>query len=786
LPLNGLCNVEEFSVRSFIAFAAVLLVIPFAFAQDDVNRKATQILLDKADEEYRTYFKRPESTFELWAAIKFEIDIGKFDLAALHLKRLLENDKVKAEQVDEDLFKIEGAEGSSSFLRMLRVQRWSDHAPFQKEAESNLKTFFDRLNGVLERKLSDATRINKFINQLDAETAEERTYAFTQLNRSRERAIPYLIEKLQESLGKPLFHRIVEAMVNFDAETVPAYLEVLKARNEKDARDQELRLTLLRILRQRGDERVVPYLWHLSASRMYPPLIRETAQNFLVDFLKVDKAFLPAAKLALVELSDRYFKHQVKFPERLRYWKWDGSKVSIEPMELKAADAEELFGVRYALEALDLDPAFVPAQLAFLNMTVERTVLQDFEHSILKPMPPATQRLLATLDPELILRVQERAYEDANIPVILGTMRALGDRGETRAAKPSSFGLPQGIVRGLYFPDRRVQFQAVNSLLKMPTDQTPVAAARTVEALQRLVTVDQPPAALVVGNMGTQAEATLTAIKEAGLTPLPVRSVQEAFTRARSLGNVEAVIVHYGLTQREIPYALTQLKGDIDLGLTPVVLVAPSDMVPQYQKLAARFRNVKVLSEALLPTGEEVKKAVDELSARASIAKLTAEERKAIAARSLDIVHQMARNQIPGYDVRPTLENVALSIGSPDFAPIALEILGRLPGSAPQIRLADVVLDPSKDKLRVGAARELNRQVQSNGPLMPRTQFDRLRTLYNNRETEVPLRTELSYFIGSFPTTPSRDGAQISQFRPDPAAVPPMPVVPAVPEKKAE
>ena len=124
-------------------------------AQEDPNRKATQILLDKAEEEYRTYFKRPETTIDLWAAIKFEVDIGKFDLAALHLKRLLTNEKVKADQVDEDLFKIESVEGMNSFLRLIRVDRWSDHAPFQKDAEGNVKVFFDRLNAVIDKKLSE-------------------------------------------------------------------------------------------------------------------------------------------------------------------------------------------------------------------------------------------------------------------------------------------------------------------------------------------------------------------------------------------------------------------------------------------------------------------------------------------------------------------------------------------------------------------------------------------------------------------------------------------------------
>ena len=200
----------------------VLLVLPALLRaqdapQDDAAKKATIILLDKAEEEYRTYFKRPETTFQLWAAIKFEIDVGKFDLAALHLKRLLTNEKEKAEEVDENLFKIETVEGMASFLRLVRVQRWSDVPSMQKEAADNVKLFFERLSAIVEKKLSDPERITKFVRQLDAGTPEERMFAFKELNRSRERAIPLIIDKLRENVGKPLFYKIVEALVeDFD------------------------------------------------------------------------------------------------------------------------------------------------------------------------------------------------------------------------------------------------------------------------------------------------------------------------------------------------------------------------------------------------------------------------------------------------------------------------------------------------------------------------------------------------------------------------------------------
>ena len=86
-------------MRSFFALATLFAVVPFARAQDDANRAATQSLLNKAEDEYRTYFKRPETTYELWAAIKFEIDVGKFDLAALHLKQFSPAFRVTSQRV---------------------------------------------------------------------------------------------------------------------------------------------------------------------------------------------------------------------------------------------------------------------------------------------------------------------------------------------------------------------------------------------------------------------------------------------------------------------------------------------------------------------------------------------------------------------------------------------------------------------------------------------------------------------------------------------------------------
>src|SRR5271170_586376 len=103
---------------------------------DAINKQKTQALLDKARDEYRIFFKKPETGIEYWSAIKFEMDLGKFDLAAYHLKLMLEKDGKDAKDIDADLVKLEQAEGMSAFFRLktVRPKDWSDHEPFRKEA----------------------------------------------------------------------------------------------------------------------------------------------------------------------------------------------------------------------------------------------------------------------------------------------------------------------------------------------------------------------------------------------------------------------------------------------------------------------------------------------------------------------------------------------------------------------------------------------------------------------------------------------------------------------------
>ncbi|MBI3409046.1 MAG: hypothetical protein HY040_11920 [Planctomycetes bacterium] len=767
---------KKMSFGLSVMLGLVALSAPVVRAQDedekkkDLEKTAMKALLQKADEEYRTYFKRPEKTHEFWAAMKFEIELGKFDLAALHLKQLLAQEP--AEATDKDLFRLEEVEGLAPFLRLQNIRKWSDFKPFQEETEKNVQSLLDRLTAAVEKHLGDPQRISKFIKSLNAATPEERAFAFAQLNRSKERATPYLVEALRLNVGKPLHDKIIDAMTKLDPDIVPPFLEVLKARDAKDAQDTDLRATLIKIARKRGDKRVIPYLWHLSSASIYPPEIRSLAAKTLAEFLETPVDKLPSAKATLADMAEGYYQHKVRFPpgKAVRIWPWDGQKLAVAPIPLTPSQAEEFFGLRYAREAIDLDPTYLPAQLAFLSLMLERTTAPILDQALLKPMGPNLQSLLATIDAELLAKVLERALDDGKTAVILPAVHGLGERGDTRAAKLGPGGTPRGLQRALYYPDRRVQYAAMKALLKMPTTPVPVASVRIVDVLRRLLSGGETPKALIAYVPQDKANEMREAFKGIGFDPVLVKDLKAAFEKLGQSADYDVIVLFPGMMERELPFTISQLRGDSDFGRLPIAIFAPKDRDESLARQVASYRNVKVYPEIWLRSSDELKKAVQDQVKDAEGMALSPEERKEFARVALDVLWRMARGEIRGYDLRPAQDAITRATRDADLATEALEVLGRMPGQEPQARLAAVVLDAGS-KFRVPAAIELNRSIQKYGLLLDKVQAGDLKAAYQ-AEADPALKTQLALVTGSMRATPQATGQRLFDFRPDPPAPP--------------
>ena len=756
--------------------ASLLVLAPPACpAQDEkpeevkkkaANELAMQLLLQRADEEYRTFFRRPETVPEFWAAIKFEVGVGKFDLAALHLKGLVQ--KQPAEEVDKELLKIENVEGMSPFLRLHTIRTWSDIPAVQDQALKDVKTLLDRLTAALERHLGDPQRIGKFIKNLDAQTPEERLFAFVELKRSRERAVPYLVETLRTSVGTPMHDRVVQALLKLDAEIVPPLLEVLKAANPQDAQDLDLRLTILDVLKRRADKRAVPYLWHLTSAKIYPVQIQNKAKAVLAYFLETEPTRLPIPKVALTELAERHYQHKAKIPagRPVQLWPWDGQKLATKPVLLTPSQAEEFFGLRYAREALDLDPKYLPAQIAFMSLMLERTLGPELDQVLLRPAGPKLQDLLATVDADLLIQVLERSLKDGNVPAAIATVQALGQRGETRAARLGADGNPRGIIRALYFPNRRVQLAAAKAVLRMPTT-APAAPGRVVDVLGRFLIAEPAPRALAAFFPADKTAEVRQAIKDIGLDPVFAKSGKDIFERLSKSADYDAILLGSALSTKELPYLLTNLRADADQGRLPIMIFAQKDQMELLASLTRQYRSVRIYPEQLLAAAPELKNAVEAQIRETGGVKLSPTERKEFAKVALDLLWRISRGENPGYDLHPAQDAIVEAARNPEMTLQALEILGRLSGQEPQVRLAAAALNLGLGKQRAAAASELNRHIQKNGLMLDKAQTAALKEAYKTADDDPALKAQLALTIGSMRLSPQATGTRLFDFRPD-------------------
>jgi hypothetical protein len=819
-----------------LVFGAAILALflpGLARAQDKdaqpAAKDAYQKILQKAEDEYRIFFKQPETVPEFWSAINFEIDVGKFDIAALLLKQLLE--KQPAAETDKELVKIEDAQGLSSFLRFRRVRQWSDNPNVEKDAQKNVETLIGRVSSALDRYLGDPQRIGKFIKSLDAPSEEERAYAFVQLNRSGDRAAPYLLEALRTSVGTPLNRRIKDTLIRQNPEVVNPLVAVLYARDARDAKDIDLRVALLDVIKARGDKEALPELWQLAALPQYPAFVRQRARETLAYLLEIPSGKLPVSQAALVETAQRYARHQVRYPAPrlsqdeskafqaahkgqapVAVWTWGEKGLTRTLMPAPQADLQT--GLHFAREALQVEPANRPAQALFVALSLEQAFGKKLDEALVKT-PAGLQRLLALVNGDLIEEVLDKALSEGDLPVILGAVQALGERGEARFARPVTGTTPRGLVRALYYPDRRVQLAAVRALLRAPDPPAPAASARIVEILRRFVAMDAVRKLVFIHVPEARMAGLRQAVQGAGFEPIFAADTKEAFETLHQAANIDAVFIDYTAPQAELPYLFTQLRVDADIGLLPVFLIAPAaqqrpddkarDVLlrEQFQnnqaQLADGHRNTWVIPEAAVLGAGSLKENLQKYIRYATLpasqnrpsstreprlerlteglkAEESVPELKAWTMEALQALLRLARGETTSYDLRPALSAVAHATFADDTAVPAIELLGHIPAAEAQQRLAAIVLDPKRGKLRPLAAGELNRNIQRYGQTLTRTlvpdQLRQLRGLVDNPAEDAALRSQVALVLGHMGETPRQTGMRLFQFTPDAAAPP--------------
>jgi CheY-like chemotaxis protein len=755
-----------------------------------------------ADErDYRQFFRTPTTPSEFWDAMQFEIDVGRYDLAANHLRGLL-----ALNPSDADLVAIADRVGIAAFLRLRNIPKWSDDPKADAAVRKSVADLIKRVTEAVHRSRTDPEKIKFFIKNLTA-SPEENAFALQQLYKAGAAAVPYLIDAIRSATGEERA-TLLDALRRLGPDTVPPTVAAL------DSQDPELQVELIRILQSRGALAAIPTLWHLSGDPRQPEQVQRDATRALSALLNLPAGKLPAAKFALTQEAERYYQHRVKFsnPQAVVVWRWDGKRVVQGwpgATTIPADQAEEYYGLRYAGQALAIDPGYRPAQIVLLSLALEKAQQKAGPGQSLEKTAPAVRDLLATVDPALLVAVLDRAMKEHRVLVILGAVRALGARDEVRGNVATEAG-PPPLVRAMYYPDRRVQMAAAEALLRVPDSAASQATARVVDIFRRSVAGEpeaRAPAKVLVAYFDPDMQTrVMSAVRAAGFEPVPVRTGREAMQRLRQAADIALIVADAELPDPGLPQFLGQLRADVDARRLPIVLSVPPERAPALRQAesdyavlnppnalpqrvdalrrhVARWPNISVVRASAVVRADTLEPLLRSNIA-ASGPPLSDAEARDFAERSVRHLAQLSRGEPPGYDVRPAGPAVleALRVPTrltPEGQIAAIEVVSRMKGAEPQRELANVVLQGQRPlSVRVVAANALVHHIQRYSPLLTREFVVKLETLHADPAADPPLRASVALALGSMRRDAQTSGERLLQYQP------PTPGQPMPPPKK--
>lgn len=696
------------------------------------------------DLDTKQYYKKPDTALEYWRIMRHEIELGQFKLADEFLKGFMAKNPT-----DQELLQIHEKEGTAGFLRLLTIPEMSKDA----------KPLVDRVSQLVRKVVTDPTRLETLIKDLIqySDDPRETEFAINEMRKAGPSAVPALISTLLATTGRPKEHTLIlSALEKLDHNTTLPLVAAL------DINEPAIRAELIDVFRKRSEFAAVPFLWYYSVAPDQIPLVRSRAQQAIAALVGIPGETLPQAKTALTQEAEKYYRHMVDLGGAagpVTFWKWDGKQLVSQTLTF--SQAEELYGLHFAGQALKLDPSYEPAQIVFLSLALDKAIERV---GITEPLhkAPEIKDLLSSVNPDLLIAVLRKALQEHRVPVILGATRALGELAETKAVQAEAAGTPV-LVQALHYPDRRVQIAAADAILRMPRP-VPVATHRVTEVLRRNASIEANPKVLIVDINTDRANLVAQGIQKAGYQVVISNTGKAALQRLAAAADLDAILVDASVVDPQLTYLLPQLRADIDVGRMPIIITAQPQQVGELERRYGTTPGLLVTAQTT--NADTLKKVLDQQIKAQEGKTLSEAERKDYAALAMLWLSRIARGEVAGYDAQPVQSAILQGLMSNDLAPLAVEAAGSLPNPEAQRGLARVVLDSDRPaNLRTAAARSLTLSIQHFGLHLTVEQKGALQALYESAP-DAKLKSSVAVVLGAMHPTPHQSGQRLQRYVP--------------------
>ncbi len=693
--------------------------------------------------------KEPTTPLELWDAADYLVRTGQTAQAVPYLKKFM-----ASEPDDATLLKIRDRYGAGSILRL-------DDYP---ETRGLAKPLVDRLADAARRNATRPDRIERFVAAL-TKTTEEQDYAVERLREAGPYAVPALISALNApALAAEDRITIVRNMGRLDRSAVPPLIAVL------DASDTRLSADAAEALGRIGDRRALPQLTFLAATGENNSPARLAARRAILRL--TGRSFESQPKSPVRVLTDearRIHLHQIQFPgDSVIVWEWDDAAKVPVSRPVPKSEAEAIFGLKYARNALLIDPADIPGQVVSLSIALEKAIERVGFSAFPAGDRSNTFASALAAGPDVLGKVVRTATADGKYDLAAAAVLALGQLAD-REVLPASGHQVNPLVEALSAPNRRVQFAAARALVMLDPRKPFPGSSQVVPVLARVVPSQPAPRAVVIDGNTARGGQLAGFLKALGYDPKLATTGDEGFRAAAESADVELILIDHHLIRGDwrVVDTVSNLRADARTAGIPIYIVGPLNIQYHLADLPRRYPGVKFL---VTPTNPEILE--QQLGGRPS--GLTDAERTAQAQEAAFLLSLIASR--PGNPFESDLVGVepalTIALNSPNTGLAASTVLGDVADPDAQRGLADVVIDPSKPAaLRLSAANQLARSIQRFGPLVTAEQEAHLVTVLA-QEGDPAVRTALAAVLGALRPKPEATGLRL---RTDPALAPPAP-----------
>jgi hypothetical protein len=704
----------------------------------------------------------PRTPIELWEAADYLIRTGQAAKAVPYLDKFQ-----KSRPDDATLVAVRDRFGAGSFLRL-------DDDPATRPFARPLS---DALAAAARRYATRPDRVTRFIADL-TRTPEEQGYALRRMWEAGPYAVPPLIEALRRpGLSREEHDLLLRNIGRLQPSAVAPLAAAL------DSSDPGLAVDAAAALGSIGDASAVPFLTFPAASPAAHPSVRAAAQGAIARLTGRPFAQQPRPPArVLTDAAWFYHRARPETPEdAVALWSWDEDRKVPVPRVVTPDEANTTLGLRFAAQALRLDPNDRSAQVAQLSLALARAAARVGPGAV-AAQDPATFAAATAAGPALLTQVLETAIADGKADLATAAVLALA-KVTDRAALAGTDGRPHPLVRALSAPGRRAQFAAARALVELAPDRPFPGSSLVAPTLARFA-VNQPlPRAVIIDGNASRGGLMASYLMNLGYVADREREGSAGFLAASDSADVELILVSYDLYLGDwnLTDTLANLQADARTKAVPLYVYGPYDLRITRPNLEQDFPGIRFL---VPPTDAAMLER--ELKGRPSA--LTADERAAYAREAIALLARIAagRRGPMAAGLRTVEPALALALFSPETARSAAAALAELPDPNAQRSLFNLAMDPSRPAdLRVEAAGRLVASIRRFRPLLTRQQEARLAATAD-QELDPGVREALAAVVAALRPAAGRAAATARPSpAPPPVATPATPTPPAAPAPPA-